>query len=47
MDQTKQIWAQLKQESNVSIEEIELTGSANRRGVDIKAVVDDAGAPCR
>lgn len=42
VNQTKRIWAQLKQDSNVSIAEIELTGKANRRAVDIKAVVDKA-----
>lgn len=42
VDRSVQIWAQLKQESNVSVEAIALTGRANRRGVDIRAVVDDA-----
>lgn len=42
VDRTKQIWQQLRQESNVRLEEIELTGRGNRRTVDIKAVVDDA-----
>lgn len=42
VDQTKKIWDQLRQESNVSLEAIELTGKGNRRAVDIKAVVDDA-----
>ena len=42
VDQTKHIWTQLRQESNVSLEDVELTGKGNRRSVDIKAVVDDA-----
>ena len=41
VDRTKHIWSQLRQESNVSLEDIELTGKGNRRSVDIKAVVDD------
>lgn len=42
VDQTKSIWSALKQESNVTIEEVELTGKGNRRAVDIRAIVDDA-----
>ena len=42
VDQTLQIWSQLKQESNVSLEAIALTSRNTRRGVDIRAVVDDA-----
>ncbi len=42
VDRTKSIWSALKQESNVTIEEVELTGKGNRRAVDIRAVVDDA-----
>ena len=44
VDQTKEIWAQLRQESNVTLEDVELTGKGNRRAVDIRAVVDDASA---
>jgi len=42
VEQTLQIWSQLKQESNVSLEAIALTSRNTRRGVDIRAVVDDA-----
>jgi len=42
VEQTLQIWSQLKQESNVSLETIALTSRNTRRGVDIRAVVDDA-----
>lgn len=42
VDRSVQIWDRLKQESNVSVEAIALTGRANRRAVEIRAVVDDA-----
>lgn len=41
VNRTREIWSQLRQESNVSLQDIELTGKGNRRSVDIKAVVDD------
>ena len=43
VERSKAIWQQLRQESNVELVEIALTGVANRRGLDIKATVDDAG----
>ena len=36
------IWGKLRHESNVELRDIELTGNATRRAVDIQAVVDDA-----
>lgn len=43
VERSKAIWQQLRQESNVELVEIALTGVANRRGLDIKATVDDTG----
>jgi hypothetical protein len=43
VDQAKHIWSVLRQESNVDLQDIELTGSATRRALDIRAVVDQAG----
>lgn len=40
----RQLWAALKQESNVNLGEIELKGSANRRRVELYADVDGAEA---
>ncbi|HEX8487806.1 MAG TPA: AAA family ATPase [Propionibacteriaceae bacterium] len=44
VDRAKAIWAKLRHESNVELKDIALIGNANRRGVDIQAVVDDAGS---
>jgi ABC-type lipoprotein export system ATPase subunit len=44
-DQAQAIWNQLRMQSNVALDEIRLTGSANRRMVDLKVTVD--GAPAR
>ncbi|WP_375426066.1 AAA family ATPase [uncultured Friedmanniella sp.] len=44
VDHARAIWAQLRHESNVELLDIELTGNATRRAVDIQAVVDDAGS---
>ena len=41
VERSKAIWRQLRQESNVELEDIVLTGVANRRGLDITARVDD------
>lgn len=43
VERSKAIWQRLRQESNVELVEIALTGVANRRGLDIEATVDDAG----
>ena len=42
-DQAREIWAQLRQESNVDLGAIRLTGSGPRRQVDVKVTVD--GSP--
>ena len=41
VERSKAIWRQLRQESNVELEDIVLTGVANRRGLDITARIDD------
>ncbi|HEX8509579.1 MAG TPA: hypothetical protein VF635_08815, partial [Propionibacteriaceae bacterium] len=45
-EHAKQIWSRLRQESNVDLHRIELTGQTTRRRVEIRAAVDgkDAGA---
>lgn len=45
-EHAKQIWGRLRQESNVELHRIELTGQTTRRRVEIRAAVDgeDAGA---
>ena len=42
-DRAREIWAQLRQESNVDLGAIRLSGSGNRRQVDVKVTVD--GSP--
>lgn len=42
-EQARAIWSRLRQESNVDLGAIRLSGSANRRQVDVKVTVD--GAP--
>lgn len=42
-DRAREIWAQLRQESNVDLGAIRLSGSANRRQVDVKVTID--GSP--
>ena len=42
VERAQRIWAQLRQESNVELHTITLTGLGNRRTVDIKATVDGA-----
>ncbi len=42
-DKAREIWAQLRQESNVDLGTIRLTGSGPRRQVDVKVTVD--GSP--
>jgi DNA repair exonuclease SbcCD ATPase subunit len=42
-DEARAIWAQLRQESNVDLGAIRLSGSGNRRQVDVKVTVD--GSP--
>ncbi len=44
VEHARAIWARLRHESNVELRDIELTGNATRRAVDIQAVVDDAGS---
>ena len=44
VDRAKAIWAKLRHESNVELKDIALIGNANRRGVEIQAVVDDTGS---
>ena len=44
VDRALAVWAQLKQESNVELVDVKLTGASNRRAVDIQAVVDDIGS---
>lgn len=45
-EHAKKIWSRLRQESNVDLHRIELTGQATRRRLEIRAAVDgeDAGA---
>src|SRR5262249_12118131 len=43
-DQSQAIWNQLRMQSNVALNEIRLTGSANRRMVDVKVTVDGVEA---
>ncbi len=42
-DRAREIWAQLRQESNVDLGAIRLSGSGNRRQVDVNVTVD--GSP--
>lgn len=43
--EVKRIWNQLRQSSNVSLEDIRLTGSANSRRVQLDVAVDGTAAP--
>lgn len=43
--QAREIWAQLRQESNINLGAIRLTGSGPRRQVDMQVTVDGAQSP--
>lgn len=44
-DQAREIWSQLRQESNIDLGAIRLTGSGPRRQVDMKVTVDGSPSP--
>lgn len=44
VDHARQIWDRLRHESNVDLGDVDLTGQATRRGVEITATVDGAEA---